>query len=396
MSDSSDLAENAEELLELIQNAPVDKVTAANKLDIAPTTVKDHISSLRDAGHEITYNRYAGRYEYGDVESYRTVDDIDYDEVSSFLQKGGGTEADIADEFDTTEGNVRDVLHRMRETGYVIDSKQVDGDADYYYVPEDGGETAYRLGDGDDHYEFAVISDTHLGSQVSHVEELHAFYDRCVERGIDEVFHCGDISDGWKVHNGQINVLEGGAVGWENLQDYVVENYPQRDGITTYFIEGNHDRKLYRRTGVRFGEQVAAERDDLKYCGDCEATFVFDEENDITMELIHPSGGKPYTAGYRLQTLYREREAGNRPTIAIVGHMHGSMYAETEGVKGLYAGAWKGVTTYGKRKGHEAKIGGWIIDMDIKDGRVTQFVPQWQGWENRYTGDAVNVEDIRD
>jgi hypothetical protein len=72
------------------------------------------------------------------------------------------------------------------------------------------------------------------------------------------------------------------------------------------------------------------------------------------------------------------------------------MYAETEGVKGLYAGAWKGTTTYGKRKGHEAKIGGWIIDMDIRDGVVTQFIPQWQGYEEQGTANSYDVEDIRD
>jgi hypothetical protein len=70
------------------------------------------------------------------------------------------------------------------------------------------------------------------------------------------------------------------------------------------------------------------------------------------------------------------------------------MYAETEGVKGFYAGAWKGTTTYGKRKGHQAKIGGWILDIDIKDGAVTQLVPQWQGWQERETGNRFDVEEL--
>jgi len=71
----------------------------------------------------------------------------------------------------------------------------------------------------------------------------------------------------------------------------------------------------------------------------------------------------------------------DRPTLAGVGHLHGSMYAETEGVMGLYAGAWKGTTTYGKRKGHQAKIGGWILEITIEKNRVSEFVPHWIGYE---------------
>jgi hypothetical protein len=70
------------------------------------------------------------------------------------------------------------------------------------------------------------------------------------------------------------------------------------------------------------------------------------------------------------------------------------MYADVEGVKGFYAGAWKGTTTYGKRKGHEAKIGGWIIDLEIKNGKISQLIPQWQNFEERATGNRYDVEEL--
>jgi len=84
-----------------------------------------------------------------------------------------------------------------------------------------------------------------------------------------------------------------------------------------------------------------------------------------------------------MQTLYRERNTKNRPDLAGIGHIHGSMYAETEGVHGFYSGCWKGITTYGKRKGHEAKVGGWIVDLEIRDGRIHKLVPEWIGFEER-------------
>jgi hypothetical protein len=70
------------------------------------------------------------------------------------------------------------------------------------------------------------------------------------------------------------------------------------------------------------------------------------------------------------------------------------MFAETEGVKGLYAGAWKGTTTYGKRKGHQARVGGWTIDMTIEDGIISEFLPRWHGYPERNTGENFDVEDL--
>jgi hypothetical protein len=67
---------------------------------------------------------------------------------------------------------------------------------------------------------------------------------------------------------------------------------------------------------------------------------------------------------------------------------------QRKGVKGLYAGAWKGTTTYGKRKGHQAKIGGWIIDMEVRDGEIRQFTPNWHGFAERESANRYDVEEL--
>lgn len=378
----------------IVNNLPSDKYDLADTVDLAPSTVRDHIKSIRETGIDIEWHPHREVYVKGGIDVRKTADEISHDTVTTILQDSGATYKQLQEELGTTKDVLKTVFDDMREKGYSIEFDVVDGEGTrHFYIPDDI-DRRYKIADGDGHYTFAIISDTHLGSEAEHLEELHDFYDRCVDRGISRVFHCGDISDGWDVHQGHVNVVKGEATGWDRLKEYVVQHYPKRDGITTHFIEGNHDHKYHRRNGIHFGELIANEREDLHYCGDSQATFIFDRENDIGLEVLHPSGGKPYTVGYRLQTLYRERSLKDRPTIAAVGHIHGSMYAETEGVKGLYAGAWKGTTTYGKRKGHEAKIGGWIIDMDIKDGVVTQFVPQWQGYEEQGTANSYEVEDI--
>jgi len=367
----------AEKVLAQLENGPKDKHEIAAELNTTASTAKDHISTLRDLGYTVDWDHSLRKYHLGG-EVERSLESISTDEAVTHLESGITT-AELADELHTTEDTITSLCNQIEEQGYTL--KQT---GDTLYIPDER-DRKFAIDSGTS-LTFALISDTHLGSEAEHLAELKDFYDRVQDRGIEHVFHCGDISDGWKVHPGHLNEIKGEAAGWERLKSYVLENYPQRDGVTTHFIEGNHDNKFYNRNNLHFGRVLANEREDLHYCGNAQATFELGEGVDL--EMIHPSGGKPYTTDYRLQTLYRERNMEKKPTIAGVGHIHGSMYAETEGVKGFYAGCWKGITTYGKRKGFEAKIGGWIINTEMKDGEVRKLIPEWIGYDERGTASS--------
>lgn len=381
-----DLSDQAETILETL---PANKHTLADAVGISPSTARDHIKALRDAGYEIGFDHSTQKYHQEGNDPYNRADEIREqlrDEVDS-----GKHESELLEILDTNADELHAALLSLKDEGVNI-SQMGDETDPIWYIPSERDDK-YAL-DAGTNLTIALISDTHLGSSAEHLDELHDFYDRCAAEGITDVFHCGDISDGWKVHPGHLNEIKPEAAGWDRLKNYVVENYPQRDGITTHFIEGNHDNKFYNRNNIHFGRLLANRRPDLNYLGNAQATIYLSREHDITLELIHPSGGKPYTTGYRLQTLYRERNMSDRPTFGGVGHLHGSMYAETEGVKGLYAGAWKGTTTYGKRKGHQAKIGGWILEISITDGEVVEFVPRWQGYPERETDNEYDIESL--
>jgi len=392
MSDPLAHNEHARRVLSELDDGPKDKYDLAETLGLTPSTAKDKIQTLREVGYDVTWSEQEKVYYLGnEADLTRPAEDIASDTVVEYLQDGIRAD-ELVSELTTSVSELRAVFDRLESEGYTIQTKG-DSDNPVYFIPAEV-DRRFTLPETDTHYRFALISDTHLGSAAEHLRELNEFYDRCVERGIDRVFHCGDISDGWKVHTGHLNEIKDEAAGWGRLKEYVINNYPERSGITTHFIEGNHDNKFYNRNNIHFGRLLADQRDDLHYCGNSQASFVLNETHDIDLELIHPSGGKPYTTGYRLQTLYRERNMSERPSIAGVGHLHGSMYAETEGVKGLYAGAWKGTTTYGKRKGHQAKIGGWMLDVNIQDGEITALTPQWHGWPERATGNRYQTETL--
>lgn len=386
---------------EVLDSLPATSEEVANELGITPSAVRSRIQRMRREGIEVTHDRESGRFhpparatELPDASD--SVATVDRSDVVSDLRGGGLTASDFSEKYDISKSSALDLLDRLAEDGHAVEYKEADQyGTKLWYIPEDRDKT-YRAGRGDGVYRFALIGDTHLGSSSEHLWELHDFYDRLQEEGVSHVYHAGDITDGWEVHKGHINEVKGEAAGWDRLLQYTVENYPQRDGIDTFFIEGNHDRKYHRRNGLHFGELISRRRDDLHYCGDSQATFVFDEENDLDLELIHPSGGKPYTQGYRAQTLYRERPPSERPTIAGIGHLHGKLYANAEDVEAFYVGCWKGLTTWGKRKGHDSEIGGWILEIEIEDGELRRVSPDWVGYESRDTEKAYTTHDVEE
>lgn len=281
------------------------------------------------------------------------------------LQDYVTNDEELAEQYD---GGADALVDDLREEGYDIDSRDM-GDDELYLIAEEV-DSEYRWEQSDGNYRFAVISDTHLGSEGEQLDSLNDFYDEVVDRDIDVVFHSGDISDGTVKNNGRgmyrghSNHLKPEAIGWHRLEDYVAENYPEREGVDTLFITGNHDNQLFKETGFRFGKKLENRRDDLHWLGDCFATI---DLGDVDMDLVHPSGGAPYTLGYRAQTWLRDKDEEDKADITIFGHLHQVLQAEAEGSHAFYAGAWQGQTPYLDRMGHKAKAGGWILDMDVSE-----------------------------
>jgi len=395
--------EFTERQLEIIELLPATAETLADELGITESTIKDHIRHAKDNGADIehTGEQYEpqGQQEVPVIESpIETGGKPDLPEgFIRALKKNGLTYTEMSHRYGWGKGKCKSILDNLSEAGYALDFETVDNQGKRrWYIPEER-DKRYQIGDGDGTYHFAIISDTHLGSKATHLSDLHDFYDKMQERDVDLILHAGDISDGWEVHDNQINEVHGEAAGWDRLIDYTVENYPKREGITTAYISGNHDRKLWRRQGIRFGEQLNNKRDDLEWLGDAMARLVFDPENDIDIELIHPSGGQPYTIGYRAQTLYREQPHEIRPSLSAIGHLHGRMHAKAEGITAFYAGCWKDLTTYGKRKGHAAEIGGWEIKLTIENGQMSEIETIWHNYEaDRENHDSHTLQDMTD
>ena len=277
------------------------------------------------------------------------------------LEKGI-TYDEIKESYQLNRSQARSTLNELKEN-YNLQEKTINDYGKKLFYLEKEPESIYNLEGAP---KMSIVSDTHLGSTAEQLENLEHAYDIIKDRDVDLILHAGDISDGCDIYRGHPKHKKAEASGWWRLIDYVLENYPESE-IPTHFIDGNHDRALFNKIGKHFGEELSKERDDLIFLGDSYAELYL-EDLDLDIQLVHPSGGVPYTLGYRGQTWLRDKPDESKADLTIFGHLHKLLNAKTEGSEILYAGAFQGETDYLERKGIKPQSGFWIVEFEKNEG----------------------------
>ena len=213
---------------------------------------------------------------------------------------------------------------------------------------------------GGDVVKVGVLSCSHLGSRHQQLTFLESFYDRCVEEQISEVLHAGDVSDGdghvYKGHGYDIFVH-----GADRQVAYIEEKYPQREGVKTHMIAGNHDWSFYQRGGYDLIENLSARRKDIVYHGPMGAKVFVD---GVHFYLAHGDGGVAYARSYKPQRRIEQFAPEQKPEVLLLGHYHVwdhlPMYRN---VVSWQLGCFQSQTDYLKRKGLYPEIGGLILTI---------------------------------
>jgi len=287
----------------------------------------------------------------------------------------------LADELGVGIEVVHATIDGLQERGYGVGIE----DGTVYRTKSSKEAGVFDLSDRFDlHPHFGVISDTHLASKKERLDELNAMYDIFKAEGVEVVFHAGDITEGWGVYRGQ--EFEVKHFGQEDQIEYTVENYPEREGVTTCFITGNHDLRQYERGGVDPGVAIARQRPDMEYLGQACARVKF--PNEVEMELLHPDGGVAYALSYKSQRYINNLSPQDVPHMKVDGHYHTTFYMYYRNVHFIQAPCFKDAGIYEKRKGLNPSIGGWIVDATISphSDRIERFTPElftFDGTENR-------------
>ncbi len=278
----------------------------------------------------------------------------------------------LADTLDVAPKRVRDCVAELKAEGFNINV----GD-ELEISLQKTPVTNYQTLKCDFHSDtmiFGIISDTHLASRYECLEELWTFYNECKALGISKVFHCGDITAGQHVYPGQENEIK--CWGQDAQVQYCADNYPRIEGVTTYYITGNHDLRDFESSGADRGVRIANLREDMVYLGPSFAKLAIHPH--VTLELVHLAGGSSYALSYPLQKYIEGIEGGTKPKILACGHLHTAVYTDERNINALLAACFEAQTPYERRKKLSPVVGGWIIEINVReDGWINRFVPHF-------------------
>lgn len=234
-----------------------------------------------------------------------------------------------------------------------------------------------------DWFKYGAVGDTHLCCKEERLAELHTTYDLFKQEGITTVFHAGNIVDGYipKINGNSVY-----ATGISSQAQYVLDNYPQRDGITTYFITGDDHEGWWQKNGdFNFGAYLAMTakdqgRNDLQYIGHVESDIEIQSKSgersvSTIIKVQHPGGGSAYSRSYTGQKQVEAFEGGEKPDILIQGHYHVSNMMNDRNIYVISLPGFQDQTIFARKKRLRMEVGAGIIEFKVNpdDGSITRF-----------------------
>jgi hypothetical protein len=222
-----------------------------------------------------------------------------------------------------------------------------------------------------EHYRLGITSDWHIGAKSCYEDAIKAFLDDCDKAQVHRILFAGDMFEGWQIYKGQIHELKPEAIGVDNQVEYVNRTLPDLPAPMS-LIGGNHDI----RNDTNMLRLLVRERTqgDMEYLGDYNEIL---DLNGVKVELMHPSGGKPYSRGYRIQTTTREREDGSLPDMYLMGHLHSALFMPDKGMAAFETGAFLGPNSLTRRHGWDTTAHAWIVDLYISDEEIQELIPHY-------------------
>ena len=163
----------------------------------------------------------------------------------------------------------------------------------------------------EDHtFTFGACGDQHMGSKYERLDCLEWLYDAYEEAGCEVVFNTGNWIDG----EARFNMHDLHTHGLDGQLDYLVANYPERDGMTTYAVAGDdHEGWYAQREGLDIGGYAErkfhdAGREDWVDLGYMEAPVGLENSSSgkrAVISVVHPGGGTAYALSYAIQKMPR-------------------------------------------------------------------------------------------
>lgn len=246
-----------------------------------------------------------------------------------------------------------------------------------------------------------LVADTHLACQEERLEALHCQYDLFKAEGITSVLHAGNIVDGY------ISKINGASVIVSTPDDqaqYVIDNYPNRPGITTHYITGDDHEGWWVKQGLNWGvllQHMARSqgREDLHYIGHVEAdveVMVEEATKHPIIKVQHPGGGSCYARSYAPQRTIESLEGGEKPDVLVQGHYHVNGFWNERNVHVITLPGFQDQTIFGRKKRLRFEVGGAILEFKTNSaGAITRCRCEFNMFFNRGYYKAFLRSDVK-
>ena len=221
--------------------------------------------------------------------------------------------------------------------------------------------------------EILVVSDTHFGNIHNQVHLLNELYQEAYNRGIKTVLHIGDMTDG-NYPNRPENPRQQFLHGFDEQVGYVVDMYPEIDGMTTYYILGSHDETHYKNGQSTVDFWLNNCRHDMKFLGQDTGEISL---NKVKFLLDHPGGGSASSLSYKPQKRIEILESNNKPKVLLIGHYHKSYSFSYRNVQCIEVPSLCTKTQFQQKQGLINSVGGYFLKVysDSK-GNIQYFEPE--------------------
>lgn len=349
---------------------------------------RSEVSALLSAGkHTVAEIARLAGVSSGSVSNVKAgqlpkVKEVGPEDIRRALKRGAMNPGELAEALGGNAQSISKLLRKMKEAGALI-FETPDGRFDLLSsinlesrVHEVKGER------GEWTHHFGFVTDNHLCNKHSRLDVLRAAYDHFERQGITRVFNAGNWIDGEARFNKTELVT---APGMDRQLDYLIEQYPERGGITTHYIAGDdHEGWYQQREGVEVGHylQMRAERQgrhDLKYLGYAEADIKLRfGAGSAVMRVVHPGGGSAYAISYTDQKRAESYQGGEKPHVELVGHYHKFNHGYPREIHTLQGGCTCDQTLFMRKKRLQAHLG--FSEVKIKqrqDGAIERFSAEW-------------------
>lgn len=269
----------------------------------------------------------------------------------------------ICEELELKDYEVIGLVQLLKEDGFLAD--YINGEIVKLKTPPKTNDV-YEVPGYSEKLKLCLISDTHLCSKYDRLDILNYIYDKAYSEGYKYILHSGDFTDG-RSHRPE-HIYELKELSYEGQVDYCVEYYPQRYGVYTYAISGNHDNWWYKSTGSEIVKSIANKRDDIIYLGsDCADLKM----GNVKIRMFHGKGGNAYAKSYKLQKYLDAIPQDEKPDILQTGHIHQSFYMKQDNTHCFQTSCLEDITPYGRSQGFSSDKSCWWLNIESdKKGRI--------------------------